>query len=92
MTRWKDFRTCPGCGFDLASGEGERSCHYFDCPYMPEELNVFCDVCRFDFFTMEGNPSCADPATCDYGAVARSHVENVRRWQAAGAGRGREAS
>jgi hypothetical protein len=41
-----------------------------------------CDACRFDFVTMEGNASCADPATCDEGAPARSHVANVREWSA----------
>ena len=78
--RWKDFRPCLGCGYDFATGEGERSCSWGDCPYAPEELNVFCDACRFDFLTMEGNPPCPDPTTCDHGVEARSHVENVREW------------
>jgi hypothetical protein len=78
--KWEGFRQCPGCGFDFATGEGERSCSWGDCPYLPEELNVFCDSCRFNFSTMEGNPPCEDPLTCEHGADARSHVENLRTW------------
>ncbi len=61
MPRWEGFVKCPGCGFDLATGEGVRSCSWGDCPYLPEDLNVYCDDCRFNLFTMEGNPSCDDP-------------------------------
>ena len=74
MARWEGFRQCPGCGFDIASGEGERSCSWGDCPYLPEELNVFCDQCRFNLFTMEGNPSCEDPLTCVHAVEPRSHA------------------
>ena len=83
MARWEGFEKCPGCGLDIATAEGQRSCAWGDCPYLPEELNVLCDQCRFNFFTMEGNPPCIDPMTCPNGAEALSHVENVRRWQAA---------
>ena len=81
MARWEAFRQCPGCGFDFASGEGERSCSWGECPYLPEELNVFCDQCRFNFFTTEGNPPCDDPLTCAHAADPRSHVENLRTWE-----------
>jgi hypothetical protein len=81
MARWEGFRQCPGCGFDFASGEGERSCSWGDCPYLPEELNVYCDQCRFNFFTMEGNPSCDDPLTCVHATEPLSHVENLRTWE-----------
>jgi hypothetical protein len=50
-------------------------------PVRSQELNVFCDQCRFDFHTMEGNPSCEDPMACEQGAPARSHVDNYRQWQ-----------
>jgi hypothetical protein len=81
MARWESFRTCAGCGYDFATGEGEKGCHEYDCAYLPEELEVFCPQCLFDFYTMEGNPPCADPATCKHGAEARSHVENVHDWR-----------
>ena len=78
--RWKEFRPCPQCAYDFATGEGERGCSWGECPYAPEELNVFCDYCRFDFLTMEGNSPCADPMACEHGEEPRSHVENVREW------------
>ncbi len=28
MARWEGFRKCPGCGYDFATGEGERSCSW----------------------------------------------------------------
>ena len=61
MAKWEDFTTCPHCGLDLGTGEGERGCAWGDCPYVPEELDVYCPQCRFNFVTQEGNPPCADP-------------------------------
>jgi len=52
-----------------------------DCPYLPDELSVFCDTCRFNLFTMEGNPSCEDPLHCAHAAEPLEHVENLRTWQ-----------
>jgi len=83
MERWMAFQPCLGCSFDFATGGGERACSWGECAYVPEALNVFCDQCRFDFFTMEGNPPCADPANCEHGAEPRSHVENVHAWMSA---------
>jgi DNA-directed RNA polymerase subunit RPC12/RpoP len=83
MARWESFVKCPGCGYDLATGEGQRSCAWGDCPYLPEELDVFCPNCRFNFMTKEGNALCGHPRTCEFGEDARSHVENLRTWVAA---------
>jgi hypothetical protein len=80
MAKWVDFATCPHCGLDLGTGEGERGCAWGDCPYVPEELDVYCPQCRFNFVTQEGNPPCADPLTCEHGVDARAHVENYRQW------------
>jgi hypothetical protein len=80
MPRWEAFVQCPGCGFDLATGDGERSCSWGDCPYLPQDLDVFCPNCRFNFFTMEGNAQCGKPWTCDHSEEPRSHVENLRTW------------
>lgn len=82
MERWLRFAKCPHCDLDLGTGEGERGCSWGECPYLPEELNVFCDTCRFDFLTMEGNAPCEDPLSCQQGEDARSHVENYKRWMA----------
>jgi hypothetical protein len=84
VARWEGFSQCPGCAYDFATGEGERSCAWGECPYLPAELDVFCSQCRFNFVTMEGNPPCADPLTCEYATAPMSHVENMRRWQERG--------
>jgi hypothetical protein len=83
MPGWEGFRRCPGCGLDFSTGEGERACSWGECPYLPEDLDVFCAYCRFNFFTMEGNPSCDDPTACSHAVEPLSHGENVRRWAAA---------
>jgi len=80
MAKWEEFRKCPGCGLDLGTGEGDRACSWGDCAYLPEELNVFCDYCRFNFLTMEGNSPCADPLRCEHAAEPLAHVENFHRW------------
>ncbi len=54
----------------------------YDCPYLPEDLNVFCSWCRFNFYTMEGNPPCEDPLKCEHAEEPLSHVENFGKWQA----------
>ena len=82
--RWTEFHQCPGCSFDLGTGEGEKSCHLYDCPYLPQELDVFCPQCRFDFNTGEGNPGCENPWKCENGAETLAHVRNYRVWLAAG--------
>jgi hypothetical protein len=81
MTRWEEFQKCPNCGLDLGTGEGERACSLGECAYLPEELNVYCDYCRFNYLTMEGNPPCPDPMTCDHRVEPLAHVENYKRWQ-----------
>ena len=80
MAKWQEFAVCPGCGFDVGTGEGERGCAWGACPYLPEALDVFCPQCRTNLFTMEGNPPCEDPLVCEHAAEARSHVDNYRRW------------
>jgi hypothetical protein len=82
MARWQEFRKCPGCSYDFATGEGDRSCSWGECAYLPEELDVFCEGCRFDYFTMEGNPTCDDPLTCEHAAVPLANVANYRTWLA----------
>jgi hypothetical protein len=86
MRGWEGFRSCPGCGYDLSTGDGERSCSWGECPYLPEELDVFCPNCRFNFFTMQGNASCGRPGVCEHSSETRSHVANVRTWMETNAG------
>lgn len=81
------FAPCDSCEFDLATGDGERSCHYFDCPYLPEELTVRCPTCLYNFATGDGNPNCSDPPSCRFARVeAPQHLALVREWQARHAG------
>lgn len=82
MGRWEDFRQCPGCGLDVATGDGSPSCAWGACPYLPEELDVYCDTCRFNLFTGEGNPPCEDPFACEHSVEPLKHVENLRVWLA----------
>ncbi len=79
MAKWEGFQQCPGCGMDIFTGEGERSCAWGDCPYLPQELDPYCAYCRFNFFTMEGNPPCEDPMTCEYAAEPLNHVLNLKK-------------
>ncbi len=76
-----EWSPCETCDYDIATGDGVRSCHYYACPYLPEELMVFCPTCNYDFFTGEGAPECSDPPSCDFSRqVAPQRVEMVRTW------------
>jgi hypothetical protein len=83
MARWEEFRQCPHCSLGLATGEGDRGCAWGECPYLPEELDVYCEACRFNLYSMEGNPPCTDPLTCEHAASPLAHAENYRRWMEA---------
>jgi len=41
---------------------------------------VFCDYCRFDFFTMEGNSPCEVPSVCEHARAPLANVDNYRQW------------
>jgi hypothetical protein len=75
------FRQCELCGLDLATGEGDRGCHYYECPYLPEALDVRCPTCLYNFYTADGNPECSDPPACEFARViAPQRVETLRAW------------
>lgn len=76
------FRRCPDCSYDFATGEGTRSCSYAECPYLPQELDVFCPWCRFNYLTMEGNSPCEDPMRCDHRSEPLEHVATFKEWSA----------
>ncbi|MGZ4103633.1 MAG: hypothetical protein ACXVQY_01620 [Actinomycetota bacterium] len=74
------FRQCPGCSYDFITGEGSRSCGWYDCPYLPEELKVVCPACNYNFATREGNPHCGtDPPTCEWAIEGYKHVRAAHR-------------
>ena len=80
MGDWRAFQQCQGCGFDIATGEGERGCSWGECAYLPEQLDVFCPNCRYNFLTREGNSQCGRPGACDNAAESRSNVANLLEW------------
>lgn len=80
--RMLSFRPCPDCAYDLATGEGERSCNYGACPYLPEALEVHCPTCWYNFYSQEGRPECSDPPSCDFARKeAPARVAAVGRWR-----------
>lgn len=80
--RMMAFRQCPGCSYDFLTGEGTRTCNYYDCPYLPEEFKVLCPACNFNFATGEGAEHCDDPENCEWRAEGEEHARNVRRFLA----------
>lgn len=75
------FQQCPHCALDLATGEGERGCHYYECPNLPEELDVRCPTCLYNFYTDEGNPECNDAPDCEFARfTAPGRVQNLQSW------------
>lgn len=72
------FRQCPGCSYDFVTGEGTRSCGWYDCPYLPEEFKVFCPACNYNFATGEGAPRCGDKPVCEWAKEGYAHARNVR--------------
>lgn len=67
------YRQCPGCAYDFLTGEGTKSCGWYDCPYLPEELKVFCPACNYNFATGEGVACCGDRrAACGHWRATRT--------------------
>ncbi len=76
----REFRpNCPGCTPDKTTAEGARPCSFYDCPGLPAELHVTCDLCMFDFAIDDGQPSC-DHTTCETAIRLRGNVETYRKW------------
>lgn len=77
------FVQCEDCAYDLETGEGQRSCHWGDCPYLPEALTLVCPTCRFNFGTMEGDPECGETPRCEFAIeVAPVRLALFHAWQA----------
>lgn len=66
LERLLSFRMCPVCEYDLATAEGRRACHYGECPYLPEAMDIRCPTCLYNFFNDGLTPACGDPPTCDF--------------------------
>jgi tRNA 2-thiouridine synthesizing protein A len=81
VARWEAFRQCPGCGYDFAAGEGERSCTWGDCPYLPEELDELRAV-SVQLPNDGGEPALRRPA--DVRALGRTNVARPEHEAVAG--------
>lgn len=68
------FHRCPGCDYDFLTGEGHRACNWYQCPYLPDDFDVFCPECNYNFWLGEGNPRCSDPPSCDHAKVGYEHA------------------
>lgn len=76
----RDFRpNCPGCTPMTVTGPDARPCSFYDCPGLPEELKVTCDLCMFDFAAGSGQVRC-NHATCETALRLRGNVPTYRRW------------
>lgn len=73
------FRQCPGCSYDFLTGEGPRSCNWYDCPYLPDAYKVFCPICNFNFFTREGVRGCEDLHECEWAKEGFARAGVIRR-------------
>ena len=51
------FVQCESCAYDLETGEGFRNCHYGECPYLPEALDLQCPTCRYNFGAEDDPPN-----------------------------------
>jgi hypothetical protein len=75
------FQTCELCSYDFRTDEGERNCHYFECPNLPEVLDIWCPTCRYNFMVDDGNPACGDPPQCEFALeVAPARVAALDAW------------
>jgi hypothetical protein len=78
----RDFRPrCPGCSVDSILDPDARPCSYYDCPGLPEELQVTCRECMFDFVAEDGQVKC-DHSTCPTAIRLEANVPVYRAWLA----------
>ena len=70
---------CPGCSVQRATSEGAKPCSFYDCPGLPDELQVTCDTCMFDFAENDGQLKC-DHDTCETARRLKANVKNYRAW------------
>lgn len=76
----RDYRPrCPGCSPAVLTDMNVRPCSFYDCPGLPEELEVTCDMCMYDFAAQDGQPTC-DHSTCATALRLQEHVPIYRAW------------
>ncbi len=78
VRRWRPIH--PGCTPETVTDPGARPCCFFDCPGLPEELQVICsDICLFDFAAEDGQVWC-DQEICPEALRLKGNVETYRLW------------
>ena len=70
---------CPGCTPESATADAARPCSFYDCPGLPEELKVTCELCMFDFAAQDGQVKC-DHDTCETALKLQKNVETYQIW------------
>jgi hypothetical protein len=76
----REFRpNCPGCSPDKLSIDETRPCSFYDCPGLPKELEVTCNLCMYDFASGDGQPKC-DHKTCETALRLQKNVPTYRLW------------
>jgi hypothetical protein len=78
----QEFRPrCPGCSPDKVTAEGGTPCSFYDCPGIPSELQVTCEMCLYDFAAIEGQVKC-DHRSCETAKRLQKNVPTYRAWVA----------
>lgn len=78
--RVRAFRpTCPGCTPENVARPDARPCSFYACPGLPEELEVTCNLCMYDFAADDGQVKC-DHRTCVTARRLRKNVTTYRTW------------
>lgn len=70
---------CPGCTPARVTELGARPCSFYDCPGLPEELEVTCRICIYDFAAEDGQVKC-DHDTCETAIRLRKNVDTYKMW------------
>jgi len=77
-----EFRpNCPGCTPERLTGPGATPCSFYDCPGLPKNLEVTCDMCMYDFAADDGQIRC-DHDSCETARRLKANVETYRAWVA----------
>ena len=78
--RVREFRPiCPGCTPKTVLAAEARPCSFYDCPGLPQELEVTCEICMFDFANQDGQVKC-DQSTCETALRLKGNVETYWAW------------
>ena len=76
----RSFRpSCPNCSPEVLLDPGSRPCSFYNCPRLPTQLQVTCDICVYDFLADNGTVKC-DHNTCETARRLKANVPTYRAW------------